>query len=334
MENKTNAIPDISIFKHVKLGSSYDGRSIRQSINMYRYSISGIMKNFTISDGDKTIKEAPRPPKHKPTVMNVLVDGMKKYIFGSNGLYKIKRSEKKSSSINSKTENKPSLKLDKFKPNSLFYKSRNKTHINKSDDSKQTGTLFLTDFKTENHIHKSRNILPTLNLDSNFFTNTTNTMFLKTFSSKKLGQQCSDIYKDNIELYKNFTQTARPSKYTKSQKIRDYETDRIMFGDIERKYERHEIIRNNVTGKNEFLDKRKVDLMRFGSNLEKIPDTNVLQYKKNIEQSYRAIAREADVDDLCMRVRIKADFGRLYRNDLQIKKLKKEILSQRGKYKQ
>jgi hypothetical protein len=330
MKNKTNVISDRSIFKNIKLESSYDGRSIRQSINMYRYSISGIMKNFTISDGDKTIIQAPKPPKHKPTIMNVVLDGMKRYIFGSNGLFKIKRGDKKSSTKNLKTPNKKSVKIESIKPNSLFNKSRNKSHI---DDLKQTNALFITDFKTDNNVQKSRNILPKLNLDSNFLTQT-NTMFLNTFSSKKLGQQCSDIYKYNIELYNNFTQTSRPSKYIKSQKIRDYETDRIMFGDIERKYERHAVIRNNITKKNEFLDKRKVDLMRFGSNLEKIPDSNVLQYKKNIEQSYRSIAREADVDDICMRVKIKGDSRRLYRNNLQLKKLKKDIFIQREKYKQ
>jgi hypothetical protein len=306
MENKQNRqnIDNKSIFKQVKLDSTYDNRTVRQSINTYRNSISNIMKNFTISDGEKTIKQAPRPLKHRPTCMNVLVDGMKKYIFGSNGLYKIKKINKSVDSKNTTAYN-THINDNKIKliNNSQYYKSINKTKIFSIDkkEDKHSDNLFLTDFRTTKHsdLSKSRNQFPRLQLDSNLITAyNSNTIFLKSFSSKKVTKQCSDIYRDNVELYRNFMQTSRNIVYSRNQKICDYNIDREVLGDIEKKHHKQEMIRNNSTGKTEFFDKRKVDLMKFGQNLDKIPDNLVLQYKKNIEDDYGIIVREANVDDI------------------------------------
>jgi hypothetical protein len=341
MENKSNRkqnAKDQAIFKHVRLDSS-DNRSIRQSINLYRNSVTNIMKNFTISDGDKTIKEAPRPPKHRPTLMNVLVDGMKKYIFGSNGLYKMKRNHKSSDTKNNTAHNTHinDSKLKKTNQN-LNYKKINKTRLNTEKDqkNKHSDNLFLTDSRSTKHndTSKSRNLFPKLRLDSNFITScTSNSFYSKTFSKKKFNKQCCDIYNDNVELYRNFTHISSSKiGYSAEEKARDYNLDREILGDIQKKYDRQEMIRHNSTGTTEFLDKRKVDLMKFGQNLDKIPDDVVLRYKTNIEQNYFAIAREADLDDMCMRVKIKGNFSKLNRNDLELKKLRKIISSQRVKY--
>jgi hypothetical protein len=325
MENK-KLKTDLSFFNAVKLECFNEGRSIRQTVNMYRNSISNIMKNFTISDGEKIIKQAPRAPQHRPTTMNMFVNGMKRYIFGSNGLFKIKNPEEKANKQNKPNTKNKTFKYKKSNPNTNPKLTIHSNIFEKRIDEKPS--MFITDVRS----HKSRNQLPSLRMDSNSITNyTSNSQFLKTFSSKKFSQQCCDIWKDNIELYNNFIHTSRTISYPRERKRKEYESDIRILGKIDKQYERHEMIRNTSTGRTEFIDKRKVDLMKFGSNLDKIRDEYVLGYKKNIEEGYRNIARQADVDDLCTRIKVNQNFRKLNKNDFKIKHLK--ILLSRKKLK-
>ena len=316
-----------SVFNNVAFDTEYDKVPIKKVVNSYGKNILKHLNNMDISDSDIK-KYSTNFNKPKPQSMDLLIEGMTKIIFGSDGLIKKLRSTEKPK----KTKN-----LENFKnKRKLFHKFK---VINiKPITEKKESDLFITNFKNLkitqnvlthlNHSDSTRNSthrknLPSLQLENNF--EDEKIEFIKKFSRNKFKRKCSEIYKDNINLLKQFSHESLTSysKCFETKRI-DYETDRKIFGEIEKRSEFPSAIKKKSTGMVEYFDKPKVDLLKFGDNVNKMHDDMIIGYKSYLERTYNTFAKNAKVEELSTITKSNSH-KRLDINNITLQKLKYKL---------
>jgi hypothetical protein len=240
--------------------------------------------------------------KPKPQAFDFLIEGMRRIIFGSDGLFKKIKLAEKPKKIKFEEDKKKRKLFHKFKViniKPIFHKQEPSFFITNFDKLKLKNHLEINLNNNSDSTRQSthRKNLPSLQLENNFEDEKIN--FLKKFSRNSLSSKCSEIYKDNINLLRQFSLENLSNNTTRYQDIkrREYDSDRKIFGDIDKRFDVPASIRNKSTGMVEYFDKKKVNLIKFGENVNKMHDDMVVGYRDYLENTYTEFAKKAHVND-------------------------------------
>jgi hypothetical protein len=326
-----------SVFNNISFNNEKDKITIRKAVQTYSKDITKQLKNMDIKDSDiKRYTNKFHIPK--PQSFDFLMEGMKRIIFGPEGLFKRMKTEipKKAKPIKLQDEHKIKRKLfHKFKvinikPKTLDKKDSAFFITNYESVKKNIYPSCEFDFSESTARSTQLIVVPSLKLESNIDDEKNN--FLKKFSRNNIKRKCSEIYHDNINLLKQFSlEMSNSTSRILDSKRKEYVTDRAIFGDIESRVGPASRIRNKSTGICEYLGKPKIDLIKFGENVNKISDTLALGYKDYLENTYSVLAKNANVEYEENVKQVKHNkFIKAKRNSAQMHILKKIIQSKRN----